>query len=337
MEPCRRTLGDTDTFVIPQFGEARDHSVWWDLRYLHVWLTGSFSEQLKLKKWLKDKFTKLVARTGFPLRAPPEGVGRCVADTFALVAFFWNSADGSRCSATRDACVARVRAMISKATVELAPEHACMTLEDITCNVYNGGQMSGFMALCGGHATRGDLLARAWARMHDAGVLSVPGDTDLHGVADVATFIMLILRGRRESKLPISPALRRFVEGVSRRMMEWLAGAVDAYVLKVYSADNSLTGRAPPALVTKISLKRKYVVVSAEAAWDIMDKAHHARANIEQAIRLKDDDASFDCSSSRADVWAQKKIQMYCERTTAVITQNYHWNLVAALGTHTYT
>ena len=151
MEPCRRTLGDTDTFVIPQFWEARDHSVWWDLRYLHVWLTGSFSEQLKLKRWLNDKFTTLVERrTGVPLRAPPEGVGQCVADTFALVAFFWNSADGCRGGAMRDACVARVRAMISKATVELAPEHACMTLEDITCNVYNGGQMSGFLALCGG-------------------------------------------------------------------------------------------------------------------------------------------------------------------------------------------
>ena len=49
MEPCRRTLVDTDTFVIPQFWEARDRSVWWDLRYLHVWLTGTFSEQLKFK------------------------------------------------------------------------------------------------------------------------------------------------------------------------------------------------------------------------------------------------------------------------------------------------
>ena len=87
MEPCRRTLGDTDTFVIPQFWEARDHSVWWDLKYLHLWLTGSCSEQLKLHKWRKNKFTKLVARTGFSLRAPPEGVGQCVADTFDLVAF----------------------------------------------------------------------------------------------------------------------------------------------------------------------------------------------------------------------------------------------------------
>ena len=41
---------------------------------------GSFSDsQLKLHRWLKDKFTKLVARTGFLLRAPPEGVGQCVA------------------------------------------------------------------------------------------------------------------------------------------------------------------------------------------------------------------------------------------------------------------
>ena len=68
----------------------------------------------------------------------------------------------------------------------------------------------------------------------------------------------------------------------------------------------------------------------------MMDKAHHARAIIEQAVRLKDDDASLGCSSSRAEVWAQKKNQMYCERTTAVFTHTYHWNLVADPGTHTY-
>ena len=76
--------------------------------------------------------------------------------------------------------------------------------------------------------------------------------------------------------------------------------------------------------------------MSAEAAWDVMEKAHHARANVAQAIRLKDDDASLGCSSSRAEVWAQKKNQMYCERTTAVFTHTYHWNLVADPGTHTY-
>ena len=338
MEPCRRTLGDTDTFVIPQFWEARDHVVWWDLRYLHLWLKKSCCEQYKLQKWFKDKFTRLAAReTGLPLRAPPEGVGQCVADTFALVAFLWNSA-GLFDKAMRDACVARVRAMTSKVTVELAPEHASMTLEGITCRVHNGGQMSGFLALCGGHATTGKLLAAAWARMHDEGFLNTPGDTDLHCVADVATFFMLILRMRRDSKLRISRALRRLVDGVSRRMMEWLAGAVDAYVLKVYSADNSLTGHAPPALVNTARgpLKRKYVVVSAEAAWDVMEKAHHARANLEQAIRLKDDEASLGCHYSQAERWAQKKNQMYCERTSAVFTHIYHWNLVADPGTHTY-
>ena len=119
-------------------------------------------------------------------------------------------------------------------------------------------------------------------------------------------------------------------------MMEWLAGAVDAHVLKVYSADNSFTGHAPPALVKKVSLKRKYVVVSAEAASGITEKARDARANIEQAIRLKYDDASLGCSSSRAEAWAQKKSQMCRERTTAVFTHICHWMLVAGPGTRTY-
>ena len=77
-------------------------------------------------------------------------------------------------------------------------------------------------------------------------------------------------------------------------------------------------------------------VVSAESAWDLMEKARAARTNVQEAIRLKDDEQSLGCSSSRADFSIQKKVQMYQERASVAFIQLDHWNLVADPGTHTY-
>ena len=81
-------------------------------------------------------------------------------------------------------------------------------------------------------------------------------------------------------------------------MMEWLAGALDAYVLGC-----SDTEAAPPSLKHRRPSKRKYTVVSPEAAWNLMEKAAHSSANLQQAVEPKNDEASFDCSSSRATYW----------------------------------
>ena len=109
--------------------------------------------------------------------------------------------------------------------------------------------------------------------MHERGILDGAFDSDRHSVMDVATFYMRLLRVRRENRLKISDGLRRLVEWVRLHMLKWIAGAVEAYVLGVYSEDNPLTHLAPPALMHKFGSKRKYTVVSGEAAWDVMAKA----------------------------------------------------------------
>ena len=114
-------------------------------------------------------------------------------------------------------------------------------------------------------------------------------------------------------------------------MMEWLAGALDAYVLGC-----SDTEAPPPALAHRSPSKRKYTVVSPEAAWDLMEKAARSSATVEQAIKLKDDEASFGCGSSCAERWLHIYQQMYSQRTTCVFSNLYHWNLVADPGTHAY-
>ena len=197
----RRTLQPLDpaAFIIPQFWES-EGTVWWDLRYLHAFLVTSCWEKKKRHKWYRLNFSKQVIQAGLPLGIPPERVSPFTADTLALVAFLWSSADVSnsaRLGGMQNACVAFIRSMIARATTHLRPEHTCMTLEGVQCMVYNGGQMIGFHAVARVHPRVLNLLTVTWESMYAAGILSVPGNTDQHGVQDVATFLMLILSRRR--------------------------------------------------------------------------------------------------------------------------------------------
>ena len=238
-----------------------------------------------------------------------------------------------------DACVRFMRGMISKATLQVADYHTHMVFDDsMSCRVYNGGQMVGFTSLCSVmHRAMQKMLRDMWASMHERGILDGAFDSDRHSVIDVATFYMRLFRVRRENNKKISDGLRRSVEWASLHMLKWIAGAIEAYVLQVYSKDNPLAHLAPPSLMHGDGHKRKYTVVSPEAAWDVMAKAREKRTNLEQAIRLKDDEATLGCSDSRAESWMQKKSLMYQERVHAFkFPQVQHWNLIADPGTHSY-
>ena len=113
-------------------------------------------------------------------------------------------------------------------------------------------------------------------------------------------------------------------------MMEWLAGALDAYVLGC-----SDTEAAPPSLKHRRPSKRKYTVVSPEAAWNLMEKAAHG-ANIREALALKEDEACFGCSRHPGEYWTLKKQKMYSQRISCVFSNLHHWNLVADPGNHSY-
>ena len=105
--------------------------------------------------------------------------------------------DNARLGGVQKACVAFIRAMVARATTHLRPDHTCMTLAGVQCRVFNGGQLTGFQAVVRGHTSIENLLTGTWESMHAAGILSVPGNIDQHGVQDVATFLMLILSRRR--------------------------------------------------------------------------------------------------------------------------------------------
>ena len=128
--------------------------------------------------------------------------------------------------------------------------------------------------------------------------------------------------------------------------MEWKCktrianGAVEAVPLEYDIEDaegtNSASRAAAPALRHRKESTRRYTVVSAAGAWDVMEKARVSRTNLRQALRLRDDAAELGCADRQADRWIESRNIFYFERMAALFTQLDHWNLVADPGTHSY-
>ena len=89
--------------------------------------------------------------------------------------------------------------------------------------------------------------------------------------------------------------------------VSWLAAVLAHYVRSEYSAENPAVHSAPPSLKRRADSARTYTVVAPEAAWDLMERAHQARANIEQAIALKDDADELGCGQASGYRWQVKK------------------------------
>jgi len=119
-------------------------------------------------------------------------------------------------------------------------------------------------------------------------------------------------------------------------VVQWIARGLDKHVRQTYSTANDHVHRSPPSL--KYKSARKYVVASADAAWELMEKAHTARANVAQAIALKDDEDNLGCGSSRGGDWLNKWLQMNNTRSELAfgLSTPYHWNLMSDPGMHSY-
>lgn len=88
---------------------------------------------------------------------------------------------------------------------------------------------------------------------------------------------------------------------------------VDKYVLAKYLDCPDAEARSPPAVRTN-SKKRPYTVVSAEAAWNVLEKARKARISGMQVLLVKDDDPTCTENKFQADRWMRKEVLMYFDR-----------------------
>ena len=123
--PRRRTINDPTTFVCSQFWEAADGSIWWDLKYLFIYLKNNQwveSYLTKFAKWEKNFEKQSQSVPGLPAARPrPEvfdGIPnpRQVSDTLALVSYLFVTADKTRDPEKSTALIGFIRKMVAKAS-----------------------------------------------------------------------------------------------------------------------------------------------------------------------------------------------------------------------------
>ena len=138
------------------------------------------------------------------------------------------------------------------------------------------------------------------------------------------------------SSSTFSSSVRDVVAAARLSLLLWITAAVEGYVRRVYHARNPAVHRAPPSLSHHTASTRKYTVVSASAAWELMETARVARVNVSQAARVREDQPDLGCSHNVGESWLTKKIKFYNGRVSACFAQLMHWNMVADPGTHAY-
>ncbi len=198
--------------------------------------------------------------------------------------------------------------------------------------------MTGLHAITAGHRSIQERIAALWRDLHADGKLQCPFDSGTHHVLDIMTFFSLVIayRKTKAKRVVSSERFQRLVWELLVPLLGWAADVIDAYVLRVFSADNPSVHRAPPSLKTIASSSgTRRAAISPEASWELMEKAQVARVSMAQAIALGSDDARLGCCTSTAYTWTQKLNQLYMHRCS-VFTQANHWCMVADPGTHAY-
>ena len=106
-----------------------------------------------------------------------------------------------------------------------------------------------------------------------------PFDRDTHSLVDILRFVLTLSRRRRNAKKPPSLQMNLFLDTCRKAFVAWLSNLADKTVLALCLNDDISKKLAAPALLYKSPRKRKYVHVSAEAKWSVLEAAKKARAS----------------------------------------------------------
>ena len=86
----RRTLADPEHLLIRQFWEGQYDRLWWDLKYLYVFLRNNCWGRLPCNTWV-DNFVKKVGAIA-DVQGPPAELSPYAADTFTWIVSMWGDA-----------------------------------------------------------------------------------------------------------------------------------------------------------------------------------------------------------------------------------------------------
>ena len=316
----RRTL---DAFpATPQFWIESDSYVWWDLDFLHIYAFNTTrAAQFNSRKSFLNYFVRL-ARAGslslaeqvkvhLQTRLPKNASGYLLAkacDTKALITCCWLGADDSRNDGR-----------VSKFWLELATQYfkqPCATLagasqgesiisiQDVQLRVYPDGTVDNFGSLVNmEHSRVLDSLKLHWRELQGQGFIVGGLEWQRHSIDDIVSFLALLLRHCRLRKRAFGSRIVAFLERVTPPILRWACQRLDGYVQATYGVSNLITQRPAPALKRIGFEKRTYSRVSPEAAFDVIEQARIARANLAQALAMRRDQTDLGFGLAGPAVW----------------------------------
>ncbi len=94
-----------------------------------------------------------------------------------------------------------------------------------------------------------------------------------------------------------------------------------------YLTDEAAAARAPPARSYQREGKRKYTKVSAEGAWDIMERSRNARVSLRAALLVCSASAELGCSEFADAIWRQQMQAMYADNSSLLFSVAGVWRL----------
>ena len=153
---------------------------------------------------------------------------------------------------------------------------------------------AGMMGRLTKHPHQLQLFVDVWWDLRDAYVLNGDWSDSSHSLHDILKFWCCFMRHERFNKrYSHGRHTIALIDASRAAFMTWLGDRTDKYVLTIYHAEHPIVHRAPPALTQTQGAARRRTEVQPEAIWDMIAKAKYARANIQQAIALKSDEAAF--------------------------------------------
>ena len=104
--------------------------MWWDLKYLYVFLRNNCWGSLPCNKWVNKFFKKVGAIAD--VQGPPAELSPYAADTFTWLVSMWGEASHPRCKhrALMVKGVAVISLMVTRTTAGMMEEHVALAAFD---------------------------------------------------------------------------------------------------------------------------------------------------------------------------------------------------------------
>ena len=355
-----RFVVDEDPEVIPgkQVWIGSDGKVWHDLHFVHATAFERGVEK-EWREWRADFILYMkrmcVSADRFHLRqrSATEADVWNIADSFAVLAFFWHTIEATNTVAWANVGFNLLKALQLRIAQSL-PELGVVYVRGETQVGFQirGDRIEGWGSW---YAARENstksAFARLWARMPECAPFAI--SDHFQSISTILHFALYFRKVRIRGACKISQRARGTLIALQHTLLEYLSQGLDAYLKGVYlrfrphcqqkpppahvSPKKKREGEelAPPSTCSSaVQQGRRMVRVDNEVMWDMMQDARESGASLSQVtVVRRNDPQAGGCQRVAHEVLCRKN-DLYRQRMRMAFLGSNHLCIVADPATH---